>query len=200
MTLGVLVSGRGSNLGAILDAIDEGVLVSRVGVVVSDVETAPALDRARRAGVPARFVPPGPSRARLTDEATESILSILGNAEVDVVCLAGFMRILGARFFEAYGGRILNIHPSLLPEYAGLEPQRRALEAGARESGCTVHVVTSRVDGGPVLAQAKVPVLPNDTVDTLSARILKEEHRLYVEVLRAIEEGRSIVPPSAKRA
>jgi phosphoribosylglycinamide formyltransferase-1 len=198
VTLGVLASGRGSNLGAILSAIDAGELTSRVAVVVSDVPEASALERARAAGIPTVVVSPGTRRAHLSAEAVDRILEVLETHDVEIVCLAGFMRILGPRFFEAFPTRILNIHPSLLPAFPGLEPQRRALEAGVGEAGCTVHLVTPAVDAGPILGQRRVPILPDDSVETLSARILAEEHRLYVDVLRRIEDGRLDLATAAR--
>lgn len=189
MNLGVLVSGRGSNMAAIVKASADGRLSSRVAVVLSDVAEAPALALARAAGVPAEHVATASARPKLRREDSDRFVGRLRAFDVDLVVLAGFMRILGRPFFEAYPGRILNIHPSLLPDFRGLDPQRRALEAGVRVSGCTVHVVTPRVDEGPILAQASVPVLEGDTVEALSARILAEEHRVYVETIRAIERG-----------
>lgn len=193
MRLGVLASGRGSNLQALLDAAGEGRMQSRVVVVLADVEDARALERARAAGIPARYVAPGPSRTRLSPRAARAYVGALNEHDVEWVLLAGFMRIVGRTFFEAFPDRILNIHPSLLPAFRGLEPQRQALEAGAEVSGCTVHAVVPEVDAGPIIAQASVPVREGDTVSELSARILREEHRLYAEALRSIERGRVTV-------
>lgn len=190
MNLGVLASGRGSNLDALIAATGDGRLSSRIRVVLSDVADAPALEKARAAGIPAFAIDPGRPGARLARSATDAFVAALGEHEVDLVCLAGFMRIVGKRFVTAYPDRILNIHPSLLPSFRGLHPQRQALEAGVKVAGCTVHVVVPEVDAGPIVGQATVPVLENDTVDTLSARILVEEHRLYPEVVRSFEDGR----------
>jgi phosphoribosylglycinamide formyltransferase-1 len=190
MRLGVLVSGRGSNLQAILDASREGRIESRVAIVLSDVEDAPALDRARALGVPARYVDPGGPGARLSSASARRFVDALRAYDAELVLLAGFMRIVGRTFFEAFPGRMLNMHPSLLPAFRGLDPQRQALDAGVEVSGCTVHVVVPEVDAGPIVAQGSVPVFAGDTVEDLSARILREEHRVYVRAVRSFERGR----------
>ena len=189
MNLGVLVSGRGSNLQALLDASREGRIESRVALVISDVADAPALERAHQVGVPVLHVPAGP-KVRVSRAAARTYVQELRRHDVDLIALAGFMRIVGRSFFAAYGGRIINIHPSLLPLFPGLDPQRQALEAGVRVAGCTVHFVTPDVDAGPIICQAAVPVEVDDSVDALSARILVEEHRIYVEAVQLLEEGR----------
>lgn len=173
----ILVSGRGSNMAALLDAAARGEVPVRFARVVSDREDVAALALARERGVEAVVVP----RAGLTREAHEARLAA-AISDADLICLAGYMRVLSPGFVA--GRRILNIHPSLLPAHPGLEPQRRTLEAGDREAGCTVHRVTAEVDGGPIVAQARVPVEPGDTVEALSARILAAEHRLYPEAVR----------------
>lgn len=180
--LGVLVSGRGSNLQALLDAIERGALAARVAVVVSDKPGAPALARARAAGVATAVVERRDFPSREAFDA--ALVAALREHGAGLVCLAGFMRLLGPGFISAFPGAILNIHPSLLPSFPGLEAQRQALEHGVRVSGATVHVVTPELDAGPIIAQAPVPVLDDDSVETLAARILVEEHRLYPEAVR----------------
>jgi phosphoribosylglycinamide formyltransferase-1 len=188
--LGVLVSGRGSNLQALIEASRSGLMDADVKVVVSDVETAEALTRARDAGVEARFIDPGPRRAHLSDEAEQRIIDLLDEFRIDLVCLAGFMRILGPRLVRHFKLRILNIHPSLLPAFPGLKVQRKALEYGVKFSGCTVHFVDEGVDTGPIVIQAVVPVLEGDTEETLARRILEQEHRIYPEAVQLFQEGR----------
>ena len=186
--LGVLASGRGSNLQAILDACDAGIIPARVRLVVSDVATAEALQRARRHGVEARHVDP---QAYPTRQAfDQAVMAILRAAAVDLVCLAGFMRLLGAEFVAAYRHRIMNIHPALLPAFPGLHVQPKALEYGVKVSGCTVHFVDEGTDTGPIIMPAAVPVFDDDTEDTLSARILRYEHQIYPEAIRLFAEGR----------
>ena len=188
LPLGVLASGRGSNLQAILDEIAAGRLDAAVKVVVSDVADAFALERARRAGVPAVFVDPrAPAGRRPTSSELSAVLREHG---VELVVLAGYMRICGSTLLAAFPGRIFNIHPSLLPAFPGLRVQRQALEHGARFSGCTVHFVDAGVDTGPIVAQAVVPVLDADTEETLAARILRQEHRVYPHAIRLFAEGR----------
>ncbi|MCL4811473.1 MAG: phosphoribosylglycinamide formyltransferase [Vicinamibacteraceae bacterium] len=181
--IGVLVSGRGSNLQALFDAIESGVLDARIAVVVSDQPSAPALARATAAGVATAVVERRAFASR--DAFDRAIAGILRQHEVVLVCLAGFMRLLGAGFVAEFPNAILNIHPSLLPSFPGLDAQRQALEHGVRVSGATVHIVTAELDAGPIVAQAAVPVLDEDTVETLAARILVEEHRIYPAAVRA---------------
>ncbi len=188
LPLGVLASGRGSNLQALLDKIASGSLDAVVKVVISDVGDAYALERARRAGVSAIFVDPGVSGGKAAYE--RRIAGVLNEHGVELVALAGYMRICGTALLAAFPGRILNIHPSLLPAFPGLHVQRRAIENGARFSGCTVHFVDDGVDTGPIVAQAVVPVLDGDTEDTLAARILRQEHRVYPHAIRLFAEGR----------
>ena len=188
LRIGVLASGRGSNLQAILDAAREPSYPARVAVVISDRETATALDRARQAGVPAVFMNPKDFGDRPAYEAALS--AELAARQVGLVCLAGFMRLLGPAFVAAWSGRILNIHPSLLPAFPGLAPQRQALEHGVRVTGATVHFVDEGVDSGPIVLQEAVPVEPDDTEATLSARILTTEHRLYPQAIRLFAQAR----------
>jgi len=184
--LGILLSGRGSNFIAICDAIAEGRIPdATIVAVISDVSDAPGLNRAVERGLPAFPLPRG-SRSRREHEA--EIDKVLESAGVELVCLAGYMRILSPDFVSRWKGRILNIHPSLLPRFPGLQVQRRALEAGEKESGCTVHFVDEGTDSGPIVLQRRVPVRPGDTEETLSARILEEEHRAYPEAISRVLE------------
>jgi len=190
--LGVLCSGSGTNLQAILDATRDGVLrgVAEVAVVISDRAQARALDRARAFDPPvaAVFVDPGvvPDRQALDAE----LVRVLREHRVDVVCLAGFMRLVGPAFIGAFPDRMLNIHPALLPAFPGLHAQRKAIEHGVRVAGCTVHFVDEGVDTGPIVAQAAVPVHDSDDVDALSRRILEQEHRVYPMAIRLLCQGR----------
>src|SRR4029453_13826227 len=185
--VGVLVSGRGTNLQALMDAAQLGQLGGGVGGVVSNVERAPALDRARRAGVRAIF---RDHRGQKREDFDAGLAVVLRDHDVELVCLAGYMRLLSAGFLRAFPERVLNVHPSLLPAFPGLEAQRQALEAGVKGTGATVHVVDEGLDTGPILLQEAVPVLDSDTVDSLSARILEAEHRIYPRAVRAMLEGR----------
>jgi phosphoribosylglycinamide formyltransferase-1 len=188
LALGVLASGRGSNLQAILDATLARDYPARVAVVLSDRAGATALDRARAAGVKAVHVDPQAHGDRPTfDRAVSSVLAEHG---VELVCLAGYMRLLGAEFVAGWRGRILNVHPALLPAFPGLDAQRRALEHGVKLAGATVHFVDEGTDTGPIVLQTAVPVRDDDTEETLSARILAEEHRLYPEAIRLYADGR----------
>lgn len=188
LAVGVLASGRGSNLQAILDASARPGYPARVAVVVSDRERAAALERAAAAGVPAVFLNPKDHADR---EAYDAALAQTLRAHgVGLVCLAGFMRILSPGFVRAFPGRILNVHPSLLPAFPGLAAQRQALEHGAKIAGATVHFVDDGLDSGPIVLQASVPVREGDTEASLSARILLEEHRLLPEAVRLFAEGR----------
>jgi phosphoribosylglycinamide formyltransferase-1 len=185
--VGVLASGRGSNLQALLDAQKRGELGGEIVVVFSNVEGAAALDRARRAGIPAVF---RDHRGRKRDEFDAEVAQILNGHGVELVCLAGYMRLLSPGFVRAFEGRVLNVHPALLPAFPGLHAQRQALEHGAKVSGATVHLVDAGLDSGPIVLQEAVRVLPDDTEDTLSARILEAEHRIYPRAVRALLEGR----------
>jgi phosphoribosylglycinamide formyltransferase-1 len=185
--IAVLISGRGSNLQALIDAVAAGRLNATIAVVISNRPDAPGLDRARAAGIPGVTLP---HRDYPTRDAFEAALvAELRTRDVTLVCLAGFMRLLGATFLEAFGDRTLNVHPSLLPAFPGVDAQRQALEHGVKMAGATVHFVTGELDGGPIVAQAAVPVLDTDTADTLAARILEVEHRIYPEAVASILEG-----------
>ena len=186
--LGVLASGRGSNLHAILESCARPGFPARVVVVISDREMAPALERARAAGVEALWVNPKDFGDR--EAYDRALVRELEARAVGLVCHAGWMRILSPAYVRAFAGRALNIHPSLLPAFPGLHPQRQALEHGAKVSGATVHFLDEGVDTGPIVLQAAVPVEPADTEETLAARILVEEHRLYPEAIRLFAEGR----------
>lgn len=187
-TIGVLISGRGSNLQALIEASRRGELgPGTIGVVFSNVEDAPGLERARRAGIPVAF---RDHRGRSREDFDAEVAAILRAHHVELVCLAGYMRLLSGAFVRAFPGRILNVHPALLPSFPGLHAQRQALEHGVKVSGATVHLVDERLDAGPILAQAAVPVLAGDSEETLSARILEAEHRIYPRAVRAMLEGR----------
>ncbi|HMH51756.1 MAG TPA: phosphoribosylglycinamide formyltransferase [Candidatus Acidoferrum sp.] len=188
LRLAVLASGRGSNLGAILEACRRDEFPARVVVVVSDRERAAALERARREGVDALVLDPKAYGDRAAYD--EALVTTLERYRPGLVCLAGFMRLLGSAFVGAWAGRLMNVHPSLLPAFPGLHPHRQALAYGVKVSGATVHFVDDGVDTGPVILQASVPLRPDDTEDSLSARILVEEHRLYPEAIRLFAEGR----------
>jgi phosphoribosylglycinamide formyltransferase-1 len=185
--LGILLSGRGSNFEAIARNVLAGTLPARIALVISNRADASGLERARALGFPARFIP---SKGKDRDAYDNELVAALHESEVNIVCLAGFMRLLGPGFVRAFPGRILNIHPALLPAFPGLEAQKQALDYGVKFTGCTVHLVDEGVDTGPILCQAVVPVLEDDTVETLSARILKEEHRIYSEAIRLMCEDR----------
>jgi phosphoribosylglycinamide formyltransferase-1 len=185
--LAVLASGRGSNLQAIIDAIADGRLDASIAIVVANRAGAAALDRAAAAGVETRYLNPKDFSGR--DEFDLAMAAAVTASRVDLVCLAGYMRLVGAPLLEAFPSRILNIHPSLLPAFPGLEAPRQALAHGVRISGATVHFATKELDGGPIVLQSAVPVLADDTVDTLSARILVEEHRIYPEAIQIVLDG-----------
>jgi phosphoribosylglycinamide formyltransferase 1 len=186
--IGVLLSGRGSNFEALADSIAAGRIPgAEIVLVISNRENAPGLARAAARGIRSRAIP----STGLPREAYDKlVVAELQRAGVELVCLAGFMRLLSPQFIGAFPQRILNIHPSLLPSFPGLEAQRQALEYGVKFSGCTVHLVDENLDAGPILAQAVVPVRDDDTVETLSARILAEEHRIYTEGVRLILSGK----------
>lgn len=186
-SVGVLISGRGSNLQALLEASAAGELGGRVAVVISNVAGAAGLDRARKAGVPALV---HDHRGHLREEHDRAMLGDLQKHGVELVCLAGYMRLLSSVLLEAYPHRVLNVHPSLLPAFPGLDAQRQAWEHGVKISGATVHLVEKGLDTGPIVLQEAVPVLPSDTADDLAARILAAEHRLYPRAVRLMLEGR----------
>jgi phosphoribosylglycinamide formyltransferase-1 len=185
--LAVLISGRGSNLQSIIDAAQSGRLDASIAIVVSNRAEAPGLLRAREAGIETLHLSPREFDGR--DAYDRAIAGALTARAVDLVCLAGFMRRVGAPLLDAFPNRILNIHPSLLPAFPGLDAQRQALEHGVRITGATVHFVTHELDGGPIVIQAAVPVHDGDTVDSLSARILVEEHRIYPEAIALVLGG-----------
>jgi phosphoribosylglycinamide formyltransferase-1 len=190
VNLGVLASGRGTNLLAILAAAEGGEIPARVRVVISDRTGAPALELARSRGIPAFFLDPGPAGKAAFESRVVSRLEEHG---VDLVCLAGFMRVVGRTLLDRYAGRILNIHPSLLPAFPGLDAQRQAWEYGVKVAGCTVHFVDRGVDAGPIILQRAVTVSEGDTPETLAARILEEEHRAYPEAIRLFAEKRLVL-------
>ena len=185
--LGVLISGRGSNLQALIDAIGDGRLDASIAVVISNREDADGLEKARRAGI--EVVTLSHRGWPTREDYDRALVGKLRSREVGLVCLAGFMRLLGAPLLEAFPSAVVNIHPSLLPAFPGVDAQRQALEYGAKVSGVTVHLVTPELDGGPIVLQRTVPVLPDDTVESLAARILVEEHKAYPEAVALLLEG-----------
>lgn len=195
LRLGVLASGRGSNLQAVIDAIEAGTVKARIAVVISNKKDAQALVRARAHGVPEVFLDPKPYAGMIdTREAYDrGILDILRKHEVDLVLLAGYMKIVTPGLIDAYRNRMMNIHPSLLPSFPGLEAQKQSLDWGAKVAGCTVHFVTEGVDEGPIILQATVPVLERDSPETLAARILVEEHAIYPRAVQLYADGRLLV-------
>jgi phosphoribosylglycinamide formyltransferase-1 len=188
--IAVLASGRGTNLQAIIENTENGTLKANLVCVVSDNKDAKALERARQHNVEAVYLDPGPKKTWLIPEVEAQYVKALQDRSVELVCLAGFMRILKKPFLDAFQGRILNIHPALLPSFPGLDVQRKALEYGVKFSGCTVHFVDETVDGGPIVTQAVVPVLDDDTPEKLADRILKEEHRIYTEAINIVVSGK----------
>jgi len=182
--LAVLVSGRGSNLQAIIDSIEKNALQAEIALVISNVKSAYALERARKHGLEGLFLDPKSYPDRNSYE--QALVERIQSKSVNLVCLAGYMRVLGKYFIEAFSGRIINIHPSLLPAFPGLNVQKRALEHGARFSGCTVHFVNEEVDGGPIIMQAVVPVFDEDDEASLSERILEQEHIIYPQAIQLI--------------
>ena len=189
-TIGVLASGKGSNLQAIIDYIKEENLPIKIGVVLSDNPEAYALERAKREGIKSLYIPPGKYKTFLEPEVEKKYVEVLKENGVELVCLAGFMRVLKKTFLESFPQRIINIHPSLLPAFPGLEAWKQAIDYGVRFSGCTVHFVEEGVDTGPIILQAVVPVLPDDTPETLHKRIQEKEHIIYPLAIKLIAEGR----------
>jgi len=186
--VGVLVSGRGSNLQALLDACADPSFPAEISLVISNVPGVYALERAEKAGVPTLTIPhKGFASREAFDAEMDKALRAAG---IEIVCLAGFMRLLSTAFAEGWRGRMINIHPALLPSFKGLHTHRRAIEAGVKLHGCTVHLVTPELDDGPILVQKAVPVLASDDEDTLAARVLEQEHKAYPEALRLLAEGR----------
>ena len=199
--LGILLSGRGSNFEAIADSIKAGRLQAEIAIVISNRADAPGLDSARRRGLNAKLIP---SKGRVREEHDREVIAALKEAGVDLVCLAGYMRLLSPEFVGAFPNRVLNIHPSLLPAFPGLDAQKQALEYGAQVSGCTVHIVDEHLDHGPIIVQKAVPVLETDDEHSLSARILAQEHIAYTEAIRLMlsgevaVEGRRVVRKNAR--
>jgi phosphoribosylglycinamide formyltransferase-1 len=189
LRLGVLGSGKGSNFGAIAEACAAGRIPASVALVVSDVSDARILQHAAERGLATRFIPPGRFRTKLDEDAEVAYLTALREANVELVVLAGFMRILKGDFLRAFEGRVVNIHPSLLPSFPGLEAWKQALDYGVKVTGCTVHLVDQGVDTGPILAQRAVPILDGDTVATLHERIQIAERELYPLVIGALARG-----------
>jgi len=185
--LGILLSGRGSNFEAIADSIAAGRLAAEIAIVISNRPEARGVEIARERGLPVVVIP---SKGGAREEYDRRLIAELALHGVDLICLAGFMRLLSAEFCRAFPMRILNIHPSLLPAFPGLDAQKQALDHGAKISGCSVHFVDEQLDAGPIVLQAAVPVLDDDTPETLAARILKEEHRIYSEAIGMVLSGR----------
>ena len=188
--LGILGSGKGSNAAAIADACAAGTIPARVALVLSDVENAGILAQARERGLPARFIAPGQFRTKLDEAAEAAFLAALREAKVDLVVLAGFMRILKGELLRAFAQKVVNIHPGLLPAFPGLEAWKQALDYGAKMTGVTVHFVDQGIDTGPIIAQEAVPVLPGDTPESLHARIQETERKIYPTVIGALARGR----------
>lgn len=188
INLGILASGSGSNLQAIMDACERGDVAARVKVVISDEVDAYALERARAKGISAIHINPKEFTVKELFEA--EIVRVLQEHEVELVCLAGYMRLVGEKLLGAYPQRVLNIHPALLPAFPGLHGQNQAFDYGVRFSGCTVHFVDHGMDTGPIILQAVVPVLADDTAETLAARILEQEHMIYPQAIQFFAEGR----------
>lgn len=184
--LGILLSGRGSNFEAIVDSIQAGRLPAEIAIVISNRAEAPGLESARRRGLNAKLIP---SKGRVREEHDAEVVAALKDANVDLVCLAGYMRLLSPEFIRAFPNRILNIHPSLLPAFPGLEAQKQAFEYGAKISGCTVHFVDEHLDHGAIILQKTVPVLENDDAHSLAARILEQEHIAYTEAIKLVISG-----------
>lgn len=188
--IAILISGRGSNMLALAEAVRDGRLPKTgISVVISDQPSAPGLTKAKELGIETLVIE---RRGRPRAAHDGEIVAALQSRQIDLICLAGYMRVLSAEFIDAYRGRILNIHPSLLPSFPGLEAQRQALAHGVESSGCTVHFVDETLDGGPIIAQRVVPVLPDDTVESLSARILQAEHELYPEAVALALDQRNL--------
>ena len=186
MRLGILISGRGSNFEAISNQIAQRKLDAEIAIVVSNRASAPGLEIARQRGIPMRVIP---SQGLEREAYDKLLIDELRTHQVELVCLAGFMRLLSADFVRAFPNRVLNIHPSLLPAFPGLDAQRQALDHGVKITGCTVHFVDEFLDSGPILVQAAVPVLDDDTVEALSARILKQEHLIYPKAIQYMADG-----------
>ena len=189
----MLGSGKGSNFGAIADACESGQIAGQVALVLSDIAEAGILQRAEEHRIAARFIAPGKYRTKLDEEAERAFVEALQEAKVDLIALAGFMRVLKGDFLRAFEGRIVNIHPSLLPCFPGLAAWKQAFEYGVKVTGCTVHFVDAGVDSGPIIAQETVPVLDDDTAESLHQRIQTAEHELYPRCVAAIAAGEIVV-------
>src|SRR5467141_1731325 len=186
--IGVLLSGRGSNFEALAESVAAGRIPNaEIAIVISNREGAPGIQRAESRGIPTRVIP---SKGLEREAYDRQVVAILNEHRVDLICLAGYMRLLSPYFVAAFPNRILNIHPSLLPSFPGLESQRQALEYGVKFAGCTVHFVDENLDVGPIVLKATVPVRDDDTEETLASRILAEEHRIYTEAVRIVLEGK----------
>lgn len=192
LRVAVLASGRGSNLQAVIDAIEAGTVQSKIVAVITNKKEAPALERARRHGLPGFFVDPKPYAGRPDSREAydRALLDVLRRHDVELVLLAGYMKIVTSILVEAFANRMMNIHPSLLPSFPGLDVQKKAIEWGCKLAGCTVHFVTEGVDDGPIILQAAVPILDDDTSGTLAARILEQEHKIYPRAVQLFAEGR----------
>jgi phosphoribosylglycinamide formyltransferase-1 len=184
--LGILLSGRGSNFEAIADSIQAGRLTAEIAIVISNRADAPGLESARRRGLNAKLIP---SRGRTREDHDAEVIAALKDAQVDLICLAGYMRLLSPEFVRAFPNKILNIHPSLLPAFPGLEAQKQAFDYGVKVSGCTVHFVDEHLDHGAIILQKTVPVLENDDAHSLAARILEQEHIAYSEAIQLVLSG-----------
>ena len=186
INLGVLISGRGSNLQALIDACQKPEFPARISIVISNVPDVHGLERAKNANIPTATVPHRGYKTR--EDFEKELQKVLKEAEVNVVCLAGFMRIVTPTFINKWTGRMINIHPSLLPDYKGLHTHERVLQDGKKETGCTVHYVVPEMDSGPIIVQKRVPVEPGDTPNSLAARVLEQEHIAYPEAVRIVAE------------
>jgi len=193
LKIGVLGSGAGSNMQSVLNAIEAGTLEAEMRLVLSDVADAKILERAKRHGIPCEWLDCSPFKTKLDGEAEQRCIAMLKDRDVDTVILAGFMRIVKPGLLNAFPHRVLNIHPALLPAFPGLHAWKQALDYGAKVAGCTVHLVDAGTDTGPIIVQRAVPVLEDDTPETLHARIQVEEHKAYPEALRLLSEGRLTV-------
>ena len=193
LRIAVLGSGKGSNCQSIIDAISAGTLNARIVCVLSDVENAFILERARKHGIPAEFISAAPFKTKLDGEGEQRVLAVLRKYNAEVIVLAGFMRIIKKGLLQAFAGRVLNIHPALLPAFPGVESWKQALDYGTKIAGCTVHIVDEGTDTGPIVVQRAVPVLENDTAEALHARIQVEEHKAYPDALKLFAEGRICV-------
>lgn len=190
LRIGVLGSGKGSNCQAILEACDHGEIAGKVVVVISDIANAYILERAKQRNIPAHYVGPSRFKTKLEPELEQQIVALLQAEKVDLVALAGYMRVVKAPLLEAFPGRIVNIHPSLLPAFPGLHAWDQALQYGTRITGCTVHFVNEGIDAGPIILQQAVPVFENDTAESLHARIQVTEHKAYPEAIRLFAQGK----------